>query len=223
MSTPLTFRPYQPSASDIVYRDKLPHRSRKGRTIFITWRLSDSLPPLAVLEESIRQAQGRWLAKENLHLCPWSQDVEKILKHQDPEKQLAYRRVSFRVREQFAAKKLGSCVLGQQAAVEALRQAIFEEEKWGSGIGDLVVCYNHVHLLMVPDGEGDLQQPMQRIKGRASRYLGLAGLVNLPKPIWQRSWFDHVVRNQHKLARIRKYIADHPVPCRDAYYKGVWT
>lgn len=43
-----------------MYRDTLPHRSRAGKTVFVIWRLSDSLPVRAEMEVSLRKAQQRY-------------------------------------------------------------------------------------------------------------------------------------------------------------------
>lgn len=33
-----------------------------------------------------------------------------------------------------------------------------------------------------------------------------------PGRLWQRNYFEHIMRNENDLARIRQYIADNPVP-----------
>jgi len=222
MNKPLVFKPYQPSSLDSVTRDILPHRSREGRTVFLTWRLSDSLPDAVDLEKSVRRAQRRWLRQEGLSLCPWTQDVDKILLENYYGKYTRYRLVRFWVQERFDRKKCGKCALANRSAVEAVRTAIKEEAKFGVEIGDGVICYNHVHVLVMMTDEVHVERSAQRIKGRASRYLGQAQISDLPKPIWQRYAFDHVVRNRMKLDRIRTYISDHRVPCRHAKFSVEW-
>ena len=223
MKPPLVFRPYTPTARDIVYRDTLPHRSCPGRTIFITWRLSDSIPPDAAMEKSLHRAQKRWLERERVSLWPESQNIDDILLNRCPEKVSSFRLIRYWVEEQFDSKRLGASVLKDSEAAASVRSAIFEEEKSGVGIGDFAISWNHVHLLLVMGQDADLQGHMTRIKGRASCYLGRAGVVGLPKPVWQRHWFDHIVRNRRKLTRIRAYIADHRVPCGGAYYAAEWA
>jgi REP element-mobilizing transposase RayT len=222
MNEALIFRPYRLSLDDTSYRDILPHRSRSGKTVFVTWRLSDSLPAETELEASLRRAEQRWLVRKGLPFCPWSQDVETILLERYPEMVSEYRLIQFRVRETFDSRELGSCVLRHHKAVEAVRTAILEEGKWKVGIGDFVISCNHVHLLLMLGDEADLQGSLQRIKGRASCYLGRAGLSGLPKTVWQRYWFDHVVRNWAQLNRIRHYIADHPVRHKEAHRAVEW-
>ena len=220
MKPPLLFLPYSPSAADTTYHNVLPHRSRECRTVFVTWRLSDSLPPQADFLRSLRREQHRWLKRKGLPFCPWSQDVDNILLEHYPNLIPHYRRIQFRAQERFDRQRLGSCALKHPAAIRAVRQAMAEEDD--VGIGDHVICFNHVHLLMVLGKDGELKRHIERIKGRASRYLGLAEVEELPRPIWQRYAFDHMVRSMQKLDRIRKYIADHPVPCDEAHVSAEW-
>jgi len=223
MNSPLVFSPYAPSNKDTVYRDILPHRSRSGKTVFVTWRLSDSLPAEVELHKSIRNAQKNWLKQKSLHYCPWRQDVESILAKKHPEYFSQYVRIPFWVKEQFDQRQIGMCPFRYVEAIHAVRSAVEEERNWGLEVGDGVICYNHVHLLIVPRESKQFKQHMQRIKGRASRYLGCLGISDLPKPVWQRYWFDHIVRSMHKLKKIRDYISDHPVPVTAAKWSAEWV
>jgi REP element-mobilizing transposase RayT len=41
------------------------------------------------------------------------------------------------------------------------------------------------------------------------------------QPVWQRNYFEHIIRDNHALARLRRYIADNPrVWQQDAHYPG---
>ncbi len=156
-------------------------------------------------------------------MFPEYQDVEALLQERCPELLPTYRMIPFWVWEEWDQKGCGSCVLASPAAVDAVLRAILEEESWGLRVGDVVLCSNHVHLLAVFGEDADLKGHMQRIKGRASRYLRLAEIPNLPQPIWQRHWFDHLVRSWAKLERIRAYMADHPLSCPQALYQSEWV
>ncbi|GEM_PF-1470539 len=222
MKQPLLFSPYSLSHADTVYRDTLPHRSCTGKTIFVTWRLSDSLPSEAELHTTIRNAQSRWLKKNGLHYCPRYQKVERILTEHHPHFVSDYARIPFWVKEQFDQRKTGTCPFRNRAAVQAVRRAIEEEETWSLEVGDGVICYNHVHLLFIPRDGAELKRHMQRIKGRSSCYLRHLGLSDLPKPFWQRYGFDHIVRSRDKLERIRSYLSEHHTPVSEAKWSVEW-
>lgn len=67
-----------------------------------------------------------------------------------------------------------------------------------------VVMPDHVHAVIVVRG-GALAVPavVGGVKARVTRRSGIAG-------IWQRSFHDHVVRDERDMARIREYIAANP-------------
>jgi hypothetical protein len=44
---------------------------------------------------------------------------------------------------------------------------------------------------------------MRVFKSRTARAVG--------RPIWQRSFHDHVIRDEDDLARVRKYIVENPL------------
>lgn len=220
---PLIFRPYHPSPQDTVSHDVLPHRSLARRTIFVTWRLSDSLPPQAERLQTLRRAQRTWLMTQKLYYNPWSQDVVEILAEQHPDRVSEFKAISFRVDEQFSRQNRGCCVLKNRRAIRAVWRAILAESKFGLQIGDGVICFNHVHVLLLLGDDPTLLRYMRRIKGRASKYLNEVEGLNLPQPIWQRYWFDHVVRTPPKLEKVRRYIRKHPSPYAVAYRSAEWV
>jgi REP element-mobilizing transposase RayT len=71
-----------------------------------------------------------------------------------------------------------------------------------------VVMPNHVHLLAAPAVA--LPKLTKSLKGitakRANAILGLTG-----KPFWQEESYDHLVRHERELEKIRDYIEGNPV------------
>ncbi len=89
-----------------------------------------------------------------------------------------------------------------------------------------VVMPNHVHgVIIIADGMGRAtgRSPLQ--SGPSGRSLGafVAGFkaaatkrINTARgspgePIWQRNYFEHVIRSEDSLQRIRQYILDNPM------------
>jgi REP element-mobilizing transposase RayT len=92
-----------------------------------------------------------------------------------------------------------------------------------------VVMPNHVHgiVVIVPAGRGD--RPVAPTNGPARgpqpRSLGafIAGFKSAAtkrinewrqspgSPVWQRNYYEHIIRNDESLNRIRQYIADNPM------------
>ena len=77
-------------------------------------------------------------------------------------------------------------------------------------LDQFVVMPNHVHgILVLDDGAPPLSEVMRAFKTFS------AHRVNLQRgsqgaSLWQRGFYDHVVRNEADLARIREYIENNP-------------
>ncbi len=73
----------------------------------------------------------------------------------------------------------------------------------GVRITDHVIMPNHVHLIIETDGQTrSLSEIVNRIKGDIVRRTE-AGL-------WQKSYYDHVIRDERDEIRIRQYIKLNP-------------
>lgn len=94
-----------------------------------------------------------------------------------------------------------------ELASEACR--IFEEEAARTRTDLYVYCVmpDHVHALLQPNG-GDHIQYVQAVKGKSTRtYWKLGGYGKL----WQRGFYDRILRSEESLPRITQYILANPV------------
>ncbi|MBM6702513.1 transposase [Megasphaera elsdenii] len=71
-----------------------------------------------------------------------------------------------------------------------------------------VIMPNHVHLVVALQGnknrsDMNLSQFINLLKGRISRKYGSS--------LWQRGFYEHVVRNEADLFRIMEYIENNPL------------
>ena len=92
-----------------------------------------------------------------------------------------------------------------------------------SEIDAFVVMPNHVHgiicLLDVPatflpqDESANLPRSLGTVvaayKAAVTRAMRLAG-HNAQQPVWQRGYFDRIIRNDYEWERVRNYIANNP-------------
>ena len=67
-----------------------------------------------------------------------------------------------------------------------------------------VVMPDHVHLLLMPYDEFGLARIMQRIKSVSAHRIGRGTL-------WQREYFDHILRSDEDVQRKAEYISENPV------------
>ena len=79
-----------------------------------------------------------------------------------------------------------------------------------------IIMPNHVHLLitLVPTG-GHRGPPLPKLIGQFKSYT----THKFGKPLWQRSFYDHIVRNEEDYRSIWNYIDTNPVNwANDCFY-----
>ena len=72
-----------------------------------------------------------------------------------------------------------------------------------------VVMPEHLHALLVPRDGTSISQVMQSIKGYTARLVNEK--LDRRGPLWQRSFYERVIRDEDELNRIRQYIIDNPM------------
>lgn len=88
-------------------------------------------------------------------------------------------------------------------------------------IDKYVVMPNHVHAIMVIDRDG-LQKSIPQIVGQYKMAVTKKiRSIELEKEVWQRSFHDHVIRNQERYELIWTYIENNPLKWEDdCFYEG---
>ena len=169
-----------------ITRGRLPHWSQQGRALFVTFRLTDSLPQNR-LDELARMKQ-EWL---DTHPLPWSDDTLSEYEH----------KILVQVNKWLDAG-YGSCILQRhdirQVVTDALR--FYDEKQYK--LWAYVVMPNHVHLVASPIGDGNVMKPV----GNAKRYS--ATMINRMQGrlghLWQREL-------RPRRQEWRPFRTDHPL------------
>jgi putative transposase len=82
-------------------------------------------------------------------------------------------------------------------------------ERFDLELDEFIVMPNHVHLIVGLGSRARQASPLRlgtvigSFKSGSSRVVG--------RTLWQRGYYDHVVRDEDDLARARKYIAENPI------------
>jgi REP element-mobilizing transposase RayT len=112
--------------------------------------------------------------------------------------------------------------LGRIVATEWRRTA---QIRPNLAVDEFVVMPNHLHglLLMEPFRRGVSHTPCEKIHSPAQTLGGIVRgfkasttrLINELQGtpgirLWQRNYYEHIIRNENELARIREYIANNP-------------
>jgi len=183
---------FDPDANFEVRRRNLPHWTQSGTTYFVTFHLADSLPVQKLA--AFREQKKRWLT---LNPPPHN------------ERQTQEFRRDFTERfDRWLDAGHGSCILGNSKIHTVVKSALtfFDGQRYT--LGEHVVMPNHVHVLVTPIDEHQLQRIVHSWKSFTARQVNdIAGLTG---PVWHPESFDHIVRSPEQLHRIEKYIRDNP-------------
>ena len=106
-----------------------------------------------------------------------------------------------------------ACVFGEivERAMRLSREGQIAEQAWRDlpryhstvEVDEFVIMPNHVHgILILRAGSPLLATIVGGFKSEVSRLIG--------RPVWQRSYFDHVITTKRGLDLIRRYIGSNP-------------
>lgn len=174
----------------------LPHWQQDDATFFVTFRLGDSIPQskLAPLEA----AREAWM---RLHPKPWS-----------PEKELEYHKLFTRQIEAWLDHGEGECLLRdpELAAVVGGTLEHFTGERYVRHAW--VVMPNHVHVLFSLLDNNMLEDVIQGWKGYAAHEINR--LLKRRGTLWQRDYFDRLIRSRKHFDYCVDYIRENPKKAR---------
>lgn len=104
----------------------------------------------------------------------------------------------------------GRAVFQSERIAQLFMETLFHYRAEGKyELHEFVLMPNHVHLLLTPGQEVQLERAVQLIKGGFSHRLGVD--VGRRLGVWQRGYVDHRIRDAADYARHRAYIQQNPV------------
>jgi REP element-mobilizing transposase RayT len=75
---------------------------------------------------------------------------------------------------------------------------------------------DHIHLIIILDGcRLSLGEVIRRLKAKATKSVGIR--------LWQPNYYEHVIRNEKALIKIREYIMNNPLAKKikfEQFYKN---
>ena len=187
------FNPY----ADIRFTaNRLPHWQQDGAVYFVTFRLADAVPyNLRTRWESEREA---WL---RVHPQPWSADVERQY----------HERFSGAI-ERWLDAGHGSCILRRRDCAEIVAEGVRHFDGERLAIISSAVMPNHVHALFVQNVNWPLETLLRSWKSFTSRKIN--ALLDRDGSLWQRDYFDRLVRDEKHFANCVRYIRKNPAKAR---------
>jgi putative transposase len=85
-------------------------------------------------------------------------------------------------------------------------------------VGRYVIMPDHVHFFVRRPDDLQLGRWVGMLKQALAKHIALAGTT----PIWQRGFFDHVLRNDESYAQKWNYVRDNPVRAGLANKANEW-
>lgn len=172
------------------YRRNLPHWHPESKSIFITWRLYNSLP-------------AAFLRKMRSPACHSATQLTVTT----PEESAGRRFLQFD--SMLDAAKSGPLWLADPELADYAEDPILRGAELNRyELHAYVIMPNHVHVLLDP--HLPLAKISGVIKGVSARDANMT-LGRTGKPFWQDESFDHWIRNSAEFDRIRYYIEWNPV------------
>ena len=172
--------------------DKLPHWQQPGKTMFVTFRLADSLPQEKLQELTVFKTD--WL---NGHPLPWTDETRRAYDHEVRRKT-----------DHWLDQGYGACLLARPDLRQIVADTLMCHHGRSYWIHHYVIMPNHVHILLSSIGEVNVRKSLGSVKrftaNAINKVLGTRGEV------WQRLVFDHLVRDVKHYDRFVHYIADNP-------------
>lgn len=192
LPAPPGFRGLHPELPICRYKRRLPHWRQEGATYFVTFRLADSIP------QQHLQALKRWRRlweRENPE--PRTDDQWKALAREITNKT-----------EHWLDEGYGECVFRRSEVADLMQESLlkFQDERFLTSC--FVVMPNHVHVVMKPLGEHDLETILKNMKGFVSRRTNI--LTGRSGTLWEEESYDRIIRDEEHLYRVIQYIGRNP-------------
>jgi REP element-mobilizing transposase RayT len=183
---------FNPRRDIAITRNRLPHWSQDDATYFLTFRLADALPES--LLRPWREDRDRWRIS---HPLPWS-----------AEEEAAYHRLFSAKIDGWLDAGHGSCLLRRQACAQAVIETLQHDELRRVEHHAIAVMPNHVHALFSLISATALPALVRTWKGVSARRLN--ALAQRSGPLWQKDYFDRLIRDEEHFRRCLRYIRNNP-------------
>jgi REP-associated tyrosine transposase len=183
---------FNPYADIRLTANRLPHWQQEGAVYFTTFRLADAVPHR--LRSQWESERAAWL---RVHPQPWSAEVES-----------EYHERFLGAIERWLDAGHGSCILRRRDCAEIVSEALrYLDGQRLARISD-VVMPNHVHALFVQNANWPLEKLLRSWKSFSSRKIN--SLLDRDGGLWQRDYFDRLVRDEKHFANCVRYIRRNP-------------
>jgi REP element-mobilizing transposase RayT len=187
----MVFRFFDPREDIEEVAGNLPHWRQDGALYFVTFRAADALPVGRLRQWG--EEKSLWLA---VHPEPWDQATR-----------LAYLDLFPGRIQEWLDANAGECLLAKPSLRRIVESCLRHFDRRRYELDALVVAPNHVHALVAPAKGVELSTILHSWKSYAAKEINQA--TGRQGAFWQQESYDHIVRGEVALHRIREYIRNH--------------
>jgi len=175
-------------------RGRLPHWEAHGATYFVTYRQADSLPKTVLAD--IENEREKYILAQKAKVKLSKEDKDRI-------KQIFSEKI-----EDYLDSGAGECHLRDPRIAEIVKENLLKFDGTKYRIYAWCIMPNHVHVVMEPLVDHELAKILHSWKSftsnKINKKLGLKG------KLWQREYYDHLVRDQADYERVVDYVWENP-------------
>jgi len=102
--------------------------------------------------------------------------------------------------------------------IDLLRQSVRESKKYFSyTIDAIVVLPDHIHMILTPDNVMEYPKIVKSIKYNFSKHFNAeveqsySRYKRKIKPVWQKRYYEHTIRDEKDYLRCIEYMKDNPL------------
>ena len=188
---------FNPWATVNATRNRLPHWQQEGAVYFVTWRLADSIPQ----------------EKLNGHfedIASWKKNHPEPRDHETEQE---FHRLFSTQLDEWMDAGAGSCILRDSENARSVEEALLYFEGERTGMLSFVVMPNHVHALFALNDEWKLETILHSWKRNSAVKINRQ-THSEGSPLWQKDYFDRLVRDSTHFENCVRYIRRNPEKAR---------
>jgi REP element-mobilizing transposase RayT len=186
---------YDPLGKTTKYHNNLTHWEQDNATYFITFRLADSIPAEAIRKLGIKR--DSWLLANP---PPWPLETE-----------LEFHQLFSQKLDEWMDHGHGECLLQRAELRAALTDTLLQGHGKTYEMRSFVIMPNHVHILA---SLKDIPLPDALKQWKGSSATAINRMAGRTGTLWQKDYFDRLIRGPEHLFNTARYIQRNPVKAK---------
>ena len=186
---------YDPLGETKKYHNNLTHWEQDNATYFITFRLADSIPAEAIRKLNLKRES--WLLTNP---PPWSAETE-----------MEFHKLFSQILDEWMDLGHGECLLRRPELREALTGTLLQGHEKTYLMRSFVIMPNHVHVLA---SLKDISLPNALKRWKGSSAIAINRIARRTGTLWQKDYFDRLIRGPEHLFNVARYIQRNPVKAK---------